>query len=78
PDAACSRAQIATFLYRASGESAEAGSVFTDVSADDYYAAAVTWAAANGITTGATETTFAPDSPCTRAQIVTFLYRGMA
>lgn len=78
PDAACSRAQIATFLYRASGESAEAGSVFTDVSADDYYAAAVTWAAANGITTGATETTFAPDSPCTRAQIVTFLYRDMA
>lgn len=79
PQQPCTRAQAVTFLYRAAGmpsESFEAGK-FTDVSADAYYADAVAWAVADGITEGTSPTTFSPDAPCTRAQIVTFLHRFM-
>ena len=78
PDATCTRAQIVTFLWR-SQESPAAGSVnpFTDVAADAYYNSAVLWAVENGITAGTTANTFSPDNDCTRAQIVTFLYRCM-
>ena len=76
PDATCSRAQIVTFLWRSQGVPA-AGAVnpFTDVAADAYYNTAVLWAAENGITGGTSATTFSPNNDCTRAQIVTFLYR---
>jgi len=79
PDATCTRAQIVTFLYRAFGEPAvTAAANFTDVAADAYYANAVAWAVAEGITTGTSETTFSPDANCIRAQAVTFLYRAYA
>ena len=76
PDDTCTRAQIVTFLWR-SEQSPAAGSSnpFTDVSADAYYANAVLWAVKEAITTGTTRTTFSPDAECTRAQIVTFLWR---
>ena len=76
PNATCTRAQIVTFLWR-SQKSPASGSVnpFTDVAADDYYANAVLWAAENGVTSGTTGTTFSPNDNCTRAQIVTFLFR---
>ena len=76
PDDTCTRAQIVTFLWR-SEQSPAAGSSnpFTDVSADAYYADAVLWAVKEAITTGTTRTTFSPDADCTRAQIVTFLWR---
>ena len=76
PDNTCTRAQIVTFLWR-SEQSPAAGSSnpFTDVSADAYYADAVLWAVKEAITTGTTRTTFSPDAECTRAQIVTFLWR---
>ena len=78
PDAVCSRAQIVTFLWRAQ-QSPAAGSAnpFLDVASDAYYTDAVLWAVKNGITVGtnAAGTTFSPDDDCTRAQIVTFLYR---
>ena len=75
----CTRGQIVTFLWRAAGSPEPKGSasVFTDVSADAYYAKAVAWAVENGITNGATATTFAPDATCTRAQSVTFLFRAI-
>ena len=77
PDAACTRAQAVTFLWRAAGspEPTATSTVFTDVVKDSYYYKAVLWAVENGITTGASETTFAPDASCSRSQIVTFLYR---
>ncbi len=79
PNRTCTRAQIVTFLPRAEGRPAvTAAGSFRDVPADAYYADAVSWAAANGITGGVTADTFAPNSTCTRAQVVTFLYRGMA
>ena len=79
PNATCTRAQIVTFLYRADGARTVAGgSAFADVPADAYYANAVTWAVEEGITNGITETSFAPNETCTRAQIVTFLYRDRA
>ena len=79
PNATCTRAQIVTFLHRAQGSPAAHSSVsFTDVPADAYYADAVAWAAEEGITGGVTATTFAPNATCTRAQVVTFLYRDMA
>ena len=76
PNATCSRAQIGTFLWR-SQESPAADGVnpFADVADGAYYANAVLWAVENGITTGTTATTFSPSNDCTRAQIVTFLYR---
>lgn len=78
PDATCTRAQIVTFLYRAAGSPAvSGGSVFSDVKAGAYYADAVTWAANKGITGGIGNGLFGSDNNCTRAQIVTFLYRYM-
>ena len=77
PDAACTREQIVTFLWRAEGKPAASGKTpFGDVAANAYYHDAVLWAVENGITTGMTATTFAPDAVCTRGQIVTFLYRS--
>lgn len=75
PDATVTRAQVVTFLWRANGQPAAWNSGFTDVSADAYYAKAVAWAVQNGITTGISFGVFSPDAACTRAQIVTFLYR---
>ena len=78
PDATCSRAQIVTFLWRAGGSPAASGnSAFTDVASDAYYAAAVTWAEKNDITGGIGGGLFGSGNNCTRAQIVTFLYRAM-
>ena len=76
PNAKCTRAQIVTFLWR-SQKSPASDSVnpFTDVAADAYYSSAVLWAVENGITAGTTATTFSPNNDCTRAQIVTFLFR---
>ena len=78
PDAPCSRGQIVTFLWR-SQKSPAVGTAnpFTDVKPGDYYADAVLWAVAKGVTHGTTDTTFSPGSGCTRAQIVTFLWRCM-
>lgn len=77
PDTAVTRAQVATFLYRNAGSPAvTGGDTFTDVPADAYFAKAVAWVAAKGITSGTKDHTFNPDSACTRAQIVTFLYRA--
>ena len=77
PDATCSRAQIVAFLWR-SEKSPAAGTVnpFTDVKSDAYYADAVLWAVKEDVTKGTTNTTFSPNADCTRAQIVTFLYRA--
>lgn len=75
PNAPCIRAQSMTFLFRASKASADGAPAFSDVAADAYYAEAVKWATDNGITTGTTSSTFSPGSGCTRAQIVTFLWR---
>ena len=76
PDATCSRAQIVTFLWR-SEKSPTAGTAnpFADVKSTAYYAGAVLWALKEDITKGTTNTTFSPDADCTRAQIVTFLWR---
>ena len=77
PNAAINRAQMVTMLWRAMGQPAAiSGASFADVSADSYYAQAVAWAVENGITTGIGGGRFAPNSTCTRAQIVTFLYRS--
>ena len=76
PDAMVTRAQTVTFLYRAAGSPAAApGSSFSDVSGNAYYADAVSWAVEKGITSGTAAAAFSPDADCTRAQIVTFLYR---
>lgn len=77
PDAICTRAQAVTFLYRASGAPAVSGNAaFSDVATNAYYAAAVKWAEKNGITGGIGGGLFGSDNNCTRAQIVTFLYRN--
>ena len=76
PAAPCTRAQVVTFLWRANGQPAAGNSGFLDVSSNAYYARAVDWAFANGITTGMDYGAFGPDTACTRAQIVTFLYRA--
>lgn len=75
PNAPCIRAQSMTFLFRASKASADGAPAFSDVAADAYYAEAVKWATDNGITNGTTSSTFSPAGGCTRAQIVTFLWR---
>ena len=75
PDATVTRGQFVTFLYRLSGAKNDAAHPFTDVPAGSYYEPAIAWAYSKGITTGTSKTTFNPDSPCTRAQIITFLYR---
>ena len=77
PYAPCTRAQMLTFLWRASGSpSVEAEVGFADVPADAYYADAVAWAVANGVTTGVSPTEFAPDEAVTRGQAVTFMHRA--
>lgn len=75
PEATCTRAQSVTFLCRAVGKPFEGEVVFSDVPADSYYANAVAWAVKNKVTNGVAEGLFGPDNSCTRAQIVTFLYR---
>ena len=77
PDATCTRAQSVTFLYRAAGSPKVSGNAeFGDVATNAYYADAVAWAAKNGITGGIGGGLFGSDNNCTRAQIVTFLYRN--
>ncbi len=77
PDAPCTRAQAMAFLYRTMGQPETDGSAeFGDVPADAYYAKAVAWAAARGITSGVGEELFGSDLSCTRAQIASFLYRA--
>ncbi|MBO6010660.1 MAG: S-layer homology domain-containing protein, partial [Oscillospiraceae bacterium] len=77
PELDCTRAQVVTFLWRAAGEpKASAANPFTDVVEGSFYYDAVLWAVENGITTGTTATTFEPDAPCTRGQVVTFLWRA--
>ena len=75
PDATCTRAQAVTFLFRISKTSADGTPAFSDVATDAYYAEAVKWATDNGITNGISGGLFGPDNDCTRAQIVTFLWR---
>ena len=70
------RGQSVTFLYRALGTAPTTVNGFTDVAAGDFYAEAVAWAVENGVTNGTTDATFSPSNGCTRAQIVTFLYRA--
>lgn len=77
PDTTCTRAHAVTFLWRAaSSPAADAANAFTDVASGDYFASAVRWAAEKGVTSGTSATTFSPAATCTRAQIVTFLYRN--
>ena len=76
PDATCTRGQSVTFLYRALKGSASGSTNFTDVASDAFYADAINWAVANNVTNGTSATTFSPNSDCTRAEIVTFLYRA--
>ena len=78
PNAAINRAQMVTMLWRAAGQPVAGGAAsFTDVSADSYYAQAVSWAVENGITTGVGGGHFDPTATCTRAQIAAFLARSM-
>ena len=78
PNAAINRAQMVTMLWRAMGQPAPAtAATFTDVSADSYYAGAVSWAVENGVTTGVGGGRFDPTATCTRAQIAAFLARSM-
>lgn len=78
PNAAINRAQMVTMLWRAVGQPAPATeATFTDVSADSYYASAVSWAVENGVTTGVGGGRFDPTATCTRAQIAAFLARSM-
>ena len=76
PDATCTRAQAVTFLARALNAKAASAAEFSDVPADSYFANAVAWASANGVTEGVGNGLFAPDNNCTRGQIVTFLFRA--
>ena len=77
PSLTCTRAQVVTFLYRASGSPAIGSTVnkFTDIKSSDYFYNAVLWAVENNITSGMTANTFGPSLTCTRGQVVTFLYR---
>ena len=76
PDATCTRGQSVTFLYRALKGTASGSANFTDVPANAFYADAVNWAVASDVTNGTSNTTFSPNADCTRAEIVTFLYRA--
>ena len=78
PDGICTRAQAVTFLWRAAGSPEPKTNTmpFTDVNAGSYYYDAVLWAVENGITKGTSDTTFSPNMTCSRAQIVTFLWRS--
>ena len=75
PDATCTRAQAVTFLARALNANASGKAEFGDVPTDSYFAEAVAWAAANGVTEGIGGGLFGSDNDCTRGQIVTFLWR---
>ena len=77
PDTGCTRGQVVTFLWRAAGcpDPAKTETPFTDVGPKAFYAKAVAWAVEKGITKGMSDTTFEPNTTCTRGQIVTFLYR---
>ena len=76
PDATCTRGQSVTFLYRVLKGTASGSTNFTDVKSDAFYADAINWAVANNVTNGTSNTTFSPNADCTRAEIVTFLYRA--
>ena len=76
PYESCTRAQIVTFLYRALKGTASGSTNFTDVKSDAFYTDAINWAVANNVTNGTSNTTFSPNADCTRAEIVTFLYRA--
>ena len=76
PDATCTRAQSVTFLFRAIGKLVDNKAEFSDVLTDSYYANAVAWAVENGVTNGIGDGLFGPNNSCTRAQIVTFLWRA--
>ncbi len=79
PNANCTRAQVVTFIWRYEGSPID-GNVsnpFADVTADRYFYNAVLWAVKNNITTDTSRTAFSPDAKCTRAQVVTFLYRDI-
>ena len=78
PDGECTRAHVVTFLWRAHGAPTpeSTSNPFTDVSPSAYYYQAVLWAMENGVTTGNSSTTFNPNGACTRAHVVTFLYRA--
>ena len=75
PDATCTRAQSVTFLFRAIGKLVDSTAEFSDVLTDSYYANAVAWAVENGVTNGIGDGLFGSNNSCTRAQIVTFLWR---
>lgn len=77
PNATVTRGQIVTLLYRANGSPAVSGGSFADVPANAYYADAVAWAMTESLTNGTSATTFSPNAICTRAQIVTLLYRSV-
>lgn len=74
----CTRAATVTYLWKLAGSPSAASASFTDVPATAKYSQAVAWAVSKGITSGTSATTFSPDTTCTRAQIVTFLYRAYA
>ena len=76
PNATCTRGQSVTFLYRALKGTASGSTNFTDVKSDAFYTDAINWAVANNVTNGTSNTTFSPNADCTRAEIVTFLYRA--
>ena len=76
PDATCTRAQSVTFLFRAIGKLVDSKAEFSDVLTNSYYANAVAWAVENGVTNGIGDGLFGPNNSCTRAQIVTFLFRA--
>ena len=76
PDATCTRGQSVTFLHRVLKGTASGSANFTDVKSDAFYADAINWAVANNVTNGTSNTTFSPNADCTRAEIVTFLYRA--
>ena len=79
PNAACTRAQVITFLWQAEGRPDGGGTAgFADVRSGDYFARAVSWAVSRGITSGTSAGRFSPHQACTRAQVVTFLYQDMA
>lgn len=76
PNATCTRGQRVTFLHRALKGTASGSTNFTDVKSDTFYADAINWAVANNVTNGTSNTMFSPNADCTRAEIVTFLYRA--
>ena len=79
PNAVCTRGQIVTFLFRASGdEKVATGTNFADVASGSYCADAVAWAVANKVANGFADGTFRPEATCTRGQAVTFIYRALA